>query len=88
MSDTLLTEAEALARLRGLISYECNQSDLAKRFGVSRSFMSNVLTGKTRPPDEMLMQVGLRRVTFIEVCPPAPDETLPAPSRQKEDAHV
>lgn len=74
-----MTEAEALNRFRERVTYGFNQSDLAKEFGVSRSFMSAVLSGQKKMTQTMLASLGLRRVTkikhTIEETSNAPDQS-------------
>ena len=60
-----ISETSVLKKLRAFISYECGISDLAKRFGVSRSVMSNVLKGEAEMTDAMLKAVGVRRITVF-----------------------
>jgi len=63
MAEHTLTEAEALERLRGLITYERNQTDLAKEIGVTRSYVYQVLSGKAPPSPRMLEMISVERRT-------------------------
>ena len=63
----IVSEGEALARLRALKPYGVTCQDLGERFGVSAAFVSSVLLGKKRPNAVMLEAVGLRRAeVFME----------------------
>ena len=63
-----LSEEEALERLRAMITYDRKQGDLAEELGVSRAYVSAVLTGKKAPSDKMLALAGLvRRVEIYLV---------------------
>jgi transcriptional regulator with XRE-family HTH domain len=61
----IITEEQALNRLRAKIGYSKKIKDLAADFGVSPPFMSAVLAGDKRMTDRMLKSIAVRRrVTF------------------------
>lgn len=64
-----MTDADVLALLRGRITYEFRQTEMAKEYSVSRQFLSDVLAGRKRPTEHMLASIGLKRVTKIEYIP-------------------
>lgn len=53
---------DVLTMLRGFISYEDSQKDLAREMGVSEAYVSLVLAGKRQPGPKVLKFLGLRQV--------------------------
>ena len=55
-----MTETQVIAKLRSRITG--SQADAAREFGVSNSFLSEVLRGKRPPTGKLLDLLGLVRV--------------------------
>lgn len=55
---------EVLGLFRARINVDCNQADLAREFGVTRGFVSQVInqTGGSLMNGDMLKSVGYERV--------------------------
>lgn len=62
----VLTRECVLSLLREKITYDVNITKLAKKYGVSQPFMSDVLKGKKHPNEAMLKSVGVRRIVTYE----------------------
>lgn len=62
----MLTEEQALERVRSLITYDRNQTALAAELGVTPATVSAVMRGHRVPSNEMLAMAGLRRRTVFE----------------------
>ena len=44
-----------------------NQSEAAERYGVSKAFISSVTKGKRNPTEQMLSDIGLKKISgYIE----------------------
>lgn len=65
----LLTDGDVRMRFLLMLANE-SVTSLAKRAGVSRSFLSHVKAGRRAVPPEVLELMGLERVTrYRIVCP-------------------
>ena len=58
MATTFLTKQGIVHYLKGMISYDCNQSKLAIKLGVSNGHLSNVLAGKADPCEKIIKALG------------------------------
>jgi transcriptional regulator with XRE-family HTH domain len=54
--------------LRSLLERQ-NRSDLSRRFGVSRTTLSKIISGERHPSRHLLKKLGLRSITVYEVIP-------------------
>ena len=62
-----LTSEQVVTKLWSYISlqpgpHRCNQTDLAKRIGVSKPFLNDILHRKREPSGKVLEFLGLKRV--------------------------
>lgn len=71
-----ITQADALKRLKSMVSYNRNIGALADEFGVSIQFMSAVLHGRKRMTDTMLQRVGVSRRVIYEALPASVGKTF------------
>lgn len=63
---TEMTKNDILRVLR-LALVNLSQAELARRIGVSRSFLCEVVNGKRRPTGKILTYLGVKeRVTYIK----------------------
>ncbi len=70
----IITEAEALERVRALVTYGTTQIDIAKKAGVSKPSVSAIMSGKRSMSDEILKVAGIqRRVEYILLEEDAPE---------------
>jgi transcriptional regulator with XRE-family HTH domain len=67
----IFDDGEVIQLLRAGVEREGNQGAFAKRHGIERSYLNQILNGKRGPPRAVLDALGLRKVY-------APNETLPA----------
>ena len=66
----ILTEQEALGRLRAMLAPGVTQAALAERFGVSGAYLSDVLHERRAMTDTIAAKIGLRRVVrYVEDAP-------------------
>lgn len=66
MTEKQISEEDALERVRGLVTYHCNRTQLAKKFGVSQPFISKVLSGRAPPTKAMLEAVDVKKcITYF-----------------------
>jgi len=52
------TKDDIVKELRGMITAECPARSLAKQFGISPSFLSEILSGKRQINTSVLMGMG------------------------------
>jgi predicted transcriptional regulator len=58
-----MTADEVRDMLRERINLGSSQKELAKKFGISASYLNDILTGARQPGVSVLDALGLRRVT-------------------------
>lgn len=61
-----LTLHDVIKMIRGEAEKVGLQKDLAKKFGVSAQYISDILNGRREPGDAILKPLGLRRVITYE----------------------
>lgn len=70
VSDFLLNQREFIAELRSLVEQFASQKEAAQVWGVSESYLSDVLSGWRAPGEKICKAVGYERVTvYKEITP-------------------
>jgi hypothetical protein len=64
LSDFLLNQREFIAELRSRVNQFASQKEAAKAWGVSESYLSDVLSGWRAPGEKICNAVGYERVTM------------------------
>lgn len=59
-------KTDVLTMLRGHISYEKSQKDLAVEMGVSQAYVSDLLKGNRDPGPKVLAFLGLRKIVVYK----------------------
>lgn len=62
-----MTEDQAVAKLRKLITLDYKQKDMARDAGVSTAYVSSVLNGVKSPSNKLLKLVGLEKASTVKV---------------------
>jgi transcriptional regulator with XRE-family HTH domain len=60
-----MTESEVISRVRAKVSEAGSMRELARRWGVSISYLSDILNGRRAPGVTILGHLGLERVKTI-----------------------
>lgn len=71
------TSAQVVDRLWEYIGRGCNQTQLAKRIGVSVPFVNDILHGKREPSGKVLEFLGLERIVIYRFVPTSGKEVKP-----------
>jgi DNA-binding phage protein len=58
----IFDDGEVIQLLRAAVEREGNQGAFAKRHGIARSYLNQILNGKRGPPRAVLDALGLRKV--------------------------
>ena len=67
MKKKLITLHQFIDLLSDEVKKAGSQKDLAKKFGVSAQYVSDVLNGKREPGEAILEPLGLRKVIVYEL---------------------
>jgi len=70
LSDFLLNQPEFIVELRSRVNKFASQKEAAKAWGVSESYLSDVLSGWRAPGAKICNAIGYKRVTvYKEITP-------------------